>query len=100
MIHFDEMACLLYLEGQLDAARSREMAAHIQECASCRDLLHALEHETTLLSSALTEDNESLPARLANEQARSMPSWVWTLGETSLCLMRQQKKSLATHSRN
>ena len=79
MIHFDEMACLLYLEGQLDAARSREMAAHIQECASCRDLLHALEHETTLLSSALTEDNEPMPARLVSEQSRSMPSWVWTL---------------------
>jgi cytoskeletal protein CcmA (bactofilin family) len=79
VIHFDEMACLLYLEGQLDAARSREMVAHIQECASCRDLLHALEHETTLLSSALTEDNEPMPARLASEQGRGMPSWVWTL---------------------
>ncbi len=79
MIHFDEMACLLYLEGQLDPARSREMDAHIQECASCRDLLHALEHETTLLSSALTEDTEPMPARLASEQSRSLPSWVWTL---------------------
>ena len=79
MIHFDEMACLLYLEGQLDAARSRELAAHVEECASCRDLLHALEHETTLLSSALTEDNEPMPARLLSEQGRSMPSWVWTL---------------------
>ena len=63
MIHFDEMACLLYLDGQLDPARSREMAAHIEECASCRDLLHALQHETTLLSTALTEDTESIPAR-------------------------------------
>ena len=79
MIHFDEMACLLYLEGQLDPARSRELAAHVEECASCRDLLHALEHETTLLSSALAEDNESLPARLFSEQSRSLPSWVWTL---------------------
>jgi len=79
VIHFDEMACLLYLEGQLDAARSREMAAHVQECASCRDLLHALELETTLLSSALTEDTEPMPARLASEQSQSMPSWVWTL---------------------
>jgi anti-sigma factor RsiW len=79
MIHFDEMACLLYLEGQLDPARSRELAAHVEECASCRDLLHALERETTLLSSALAEDNESMPARLFNEQARNLPSWVWTL---------------------
>ncbi len=79
MIHFDEMACLLYLEGQLDAARSRELAAHVQGCASCRELLHALQHETALLSSALTEDNEPMPARLIGEQARRLPSWVWTL---------------------
>jgi hypothetical protein len=79
MIHFDEMACLLYLDGQLDAARSREMAAHLADCASCRDLLHALERETTLLSSALTEDTEPMPARLISEQPRSVPSWVWTL---------------------
>jgi hypothetical protein len=79
MNHYDEMACLLYLEGQLDPVRSRELAAHIAECAPCRDLLHALQHETILLSSALTEDNESMPARLASEQVRSLPSWVWTL---------------------
>jgi Putative zinc-finger len=79
MNHYDEMACLLYLEGQLDPARSRELAAHVAECAPCRDLLHALQHETILLSSALTEDNESMPARLASEQVRSLPSWVWTL---------------------
>jgi cytoskeletal protein CcmA (bactofilin family) len=79
VIHFDEMACLLYLEGQLDPARSRELTVHVEECPSCRELLHALERETTLLSSALTEDNEPIPARLLSEQARSLPSWVWTL---------------------
>jgi hypothetical protein len=79
VIHFDEIVCLLYLEGQLDPARSRELAAHVEGCASCRDLLHALERETTLLSAALTEENEALPARLIGEQARSLPSWVWTL---------------------
>ena len=46
MNHYDEMACLLYLEGQLDPTRSRELAAHVAECAPCRDLLHALQHET------------------------------------------------------
>jgi hypothetical protein len=79
MIHFDEMACLLYLEGQLDPVRSRELAVHVEECASCRDLLHALEHETTLLSNALTEDNEAMPARLLGGQSRSLPSWAWAL---------------------
>ena len=79
MNHFDEMACLLYLEGQLDPARAREIAAHVEECAACRDLLHALERESHLLSSALTEENEPMPARLLGAQARSLPSWVWTL---------------------
>ena len=79
MIHFDEMACLLYLEEQLDPARSQELAAHVKECAPCRDLLHALQHETILLSSALTEDNEPIPARLLSERTRSFPAWVWTL---------------------
>jgi hypothetical protein len=77
--HFDEMAGLLYLEGQLDPARSREMDAHMKECPPCRDLLHALQHETMLLSSALTEDSEPLPARLVGTQARSLPSWIWTV---------------------
>jgi anti-sigma factor RsiW/cytoskeletal protein CcmA (bactofilin family) len=79
VIHFDEMACLLYLDGQLDPARSRELTAHIGECPSCRNLLQALERETTLLSSALTEDSETIPARLVSEQRRDFPSWVWTL---------------------
>ncbi len=79
MIHFDEMACLLYLEGQLDPERSRELAAHVEVCASCRDLLHALQHETAFLSSALTEDNEAMPARLIQQHARNLPSWIWTL---------------------
>jgi len=83
MIHFDEMACLLYLEGQLDPARSRELAAHVEGCAACRDLLHALEHETKLLSTALAEDSESLPARLARTEERSSPSWAWTLAFAS-----------------
>ncbi len=79
MIHFDEMACLLYMEGQLDAARSRELDSHLKECAACRALLQALQHETALLSSALTEDNEPMPARLISEPSRSFPSWIWTL---------------------
>ena len=79
MIHFDEMACLLYLEGQLDPVRSRELAGHAGECARCRDLLHALERETKFLSSALTEDSESIPARLASAQERSSPPWAWAL---------------------
>jgi len=64
MIHFDEMACLLCLEGQLEPAHAREMAVHIRDCAACRNLLHALKRESHALAEALTEDNESMPARL------------------------------------
>jgi cytoskeletal protein CcmA (bactofilin family) len=79
VIHFDEMACLLYLEGQVDLARAQELDSHIKQCASCRELLHALQHESALLSTALTEDNEPMPARLLSERSRDFPSWVWAL---------------------
>src|ERR1700730_7865856 len=79
MIHFDEMACLLYLEGQLEPSRAREMTVHIGECAACRALLHALERESHVLSAALTEDNEAMPARLLSPRGWGVPSWAWTL---------------------
>ncbi len=79
MTHFDEMTCLLYIDGQLDAARARVIDAHLSECAACRGLLRALQQEAVMLSSALTEDNEAMPARLLGERARAMPSWIWTL---------------------
>jgi anti-sigma factor RsiW len=79
MIHFDEMACLLYLEGQLEPPRAREMAAHINECAACRALLQALERESLVLAAALTEDNEPMPARLLSSRGWGAPSWAWTL---------------------
>jgi len=79
MIHFDEMACLLYLEGQLEPLRAQEMAAHTKECAACRSLLNALKRESHVLAAALTEDNEPMPARLLSPSGWGMPSWVWTL---------------------
>jgi cytoskeletal protein CcmA (bactofilin family) len=79
MIHFDEMACLLYLEGQLDRQRAQELEKHVGECAACSHLLHALQCETALLSSALTEDNEPVPTRILGERARRLPAWIWTL---------------------
>ena len=79
MMHFDEMACLLYLEGQLDPSRAREMTVHLGECEACRTLLNALERESLVLSAALTEDNEAMPARLLSTRSWGVPSWVWTL---------------------
>jgi len=79
MIHFDEMACLLYLEGQLDPQRAKELETHVEECPTCSNLLHALQTETTHLSAALTEDNEPIPARIIGERTRRLPVWIWSL---------------------
>ena len=79
MIHFDEMACLLYLDGQLEDLRARELLSHTRECGACRELLRSLEHESKFLAGALTEEDELVPARLLGSQARSAPSWVWSL---------------------
>src|SRR5207245_1214623 len=64
MSHFDEMTCLLYLEGQLERPRALELVAHAEGCAECRALLRALERESRLLAHALVEEDETVPARL------------------------------------
>ena len=79
--HLDEMTCLLYIERQLDRARAQEVSAHTQECAACRTLLRALERESRLLTRAMLEEEEALPARLAQfqERARRSMQWIWTI---------------------
>src|SRR2546422_491069 len=84
MNHVDEIACLLYLEGQLEQSRARELSAHVGECPSCRALLQALERESRLLTRAMLEEDEAVPARLlaSVEQGRDPVRWAWivTLG--------------------
>ncbi|HXN24427.1 MAG TPA: hypothetical protein VOA41_16940 [Candidatus Dormibacteraeota bacterium] len=84
MKHVDEISCLLYLEGQLERARALELSAHVDECSSCRTLLRALENESRLLTRALAEGEEMVPARLLviPGHAREPVSWAWvgTLG--------------------
>jgi len=84
MSHVDEIACLLYLEGQLEQSRARELSAHVGECPSCRALLQALERESRLLTRAMLEEDEAVPARLlaSVEQGRDPVRWAWivTLG--------------------
>jgi cytoskeletal protein CcmA (bactofilin family) len=79
MEHLDEMTCLLYIERQLDRARAQEVSAHAQECGECRVLLRAVERETRLLTRAMLEEEEALPARLAQfqERARRSMQWIW-----------------------
>jgi cytoskeletal protein CcmA (bactofilin family) len=81
MQHLDEMSCLLYIERQLDQVRAQEVSAHTQECAACRTLLRALERESRLLTRAMLEEEEAVPARLAQfqERARRSMHWIWTL---------------------
>jgi cytoskeletal protein CcmA (bactofilin family) len=81
MKHLDEMTLLLYVERQLDRARGLEVSAHTQECDACRTLLRALERESRLLTSAMLEEDEPLPSRLAQfqERARKSMQWIWGL---------------------
>ena len=77
MNHFDEMSCLLYLEGQLEPDRAREVAEHAASCASCRELLRALETEGVWLREALGAEEDSVPARLMEAPERSSAPWGW-----------------------
>lgn len=79
MNHADEMACLLYLDGQLDRVRAAELSAHAEQCADCRRLLRALERESRLLTRALAEEDEPIPARLLDVSGRTSGSlrWAW-----------------------
>ncbi len=77
--HLDEMILLLYIERQLDRAKAAEVSAHTQECSECRTLLRAMERESRLLTRAMLEEDEVLPARLMQFQQRARRSmqWIW-----------------------
>jgi anti-sigma factor RsiW/cytoskeletal protein CcmA (bactofilin family) len=77
MNHFDEMTVLLYLEGQLDAERAREVKEHAASCPSCRALLGALESEGIWLRESLAAEDESVPARLVVAPERGAAPWGW-----------------------
>src|SRR5215475_7593292 len=79
--HLDEITCLMYAERQLDRARAQAVSAHAESCASCRTLLRALDRESRLLTRAMLEEDEPLPARLAEfqERARRSFQWIWGL---------------------
>src|SRR5216683_4804632 len=81
MQHLDEMTCLMYIERQLDRARAQDVSAHTQDCAACRTLMRALERESRLLTRAMLEEEEPLPARLAEfrERAKRSLQWIWGL---------------------
>lgn len=77
MTHFDEMTCLLYLDGQLDSLKARELELHTRSCIPCRALLAALQRESALLHQAMLEQEESVPARLLSPPGREGVPWAW-----------------------
>src|SRR5580704_8204362 len=77
--HYDEMTLLLYLEEQLEAARVREIAAHMRDCPACGALLRSLQHEGLWLRESLTAEDESIPARLMAAPAGANVPWGWVM---------------------
>jgi len=77
--HVDEMTLLLYVERQLDRQAAHEVSLHTQTCAHCMTLLRALDRESRLLTRSMLEQDEALPARIAEFHARVRRSmqWIW-----------------------
>jgi len=79
--HLDEITLLLYAERQLDRERAQEVSVHTQTCEQCLLLLRALDRESRLLTRSMLEQDEPLPARIAEFQAKVKRSmqWIWGL---------------------
>jgi cytoskeletal protein CcmA (bactofilin family) len=77
--HVDEMTLLLYVERQLDREAAHEVSLHTQTCAHCLTLLRALDRESRLLTRSMLEQDEALPARIAEFHSRVKRSlrWIW-----------------------
>jgi len=77
--HVDEMTLLLYVERQLEREAAHEVSLHTQTCQHCMTLLRALDRESRLLTRSMLEQDEALPARIAEFHARVKRSmhWIW-----------------------
>lgn len=75
--HVDEMTCLLYIEGQLERERAREVSSHAADCEACRNLLRAMQSEGVWLRDALAVEQESIPAHLLEAPQRGSAPWGW-----------------------
>ncbi len=77
--HPDEMALLLYVERQLDREAAQGVSLHTQTCTRCLTLLRALDRESRLLTRSMLEQDEPLPARLAefHAQVKRNMQWIW-----------------------
>jgi cytoskeletal protein CcmA (bactofilin family) len=77
--HPDEMTLLLYVERQLDREAAQGVSLHTQTCTRCLTLLRALDRESRLLTRSMLEQDEPLPARLAefHAQVKRNMQWIW-----------------------
>src|SRR5271157_5943451 len=77
--HLDEMTLLLYVERQLDREAAQGVSLHTQTCTRCLTLLRALDRESRLLTRSMLEQDEALPARLAefHAQIKRNMQWIW-----------------------
>ena len=78
--HLDEITLLLYVERQLDRQAAQEVSLHTQTCERCLNLLRVLDRESRLLTRSMLEDDEPLPARIAEFQAKVKRSMQWLWG--------------------
>jgi cytoskeletal protein CcmA (bactofilin family) len=79
--HVDEFTLMMYVERQLDREAAQEVSLHTQTCTRCLTLLRALDRESRLLTRSMLEQDEPLPARLAEFHAKVKRSmqWIWGL---------------------
>jgi cytoskeletal protein CcmA (bactofilin family) len=77
--HVDEMTLLLYVERQLDREAAQGVSLHTQTCTRCLTLLRALDRESRLLTRSMLEQDEPLPAGLAefHEKVKRNMQWIW-----------------------
>jgi len=77
--HIDEMTLLLYVERQLDRENAQEVSVHTQTCTRCLTLLRVLDRESRLLTRAMLEQDEPIPARLAEFRMalKNSMQWIW-----------------------
>lgn len=77
--HLDEITLLLYVERQLERDAAQEVSLHTQTCTHCLTLLRALDRESRLLTRSMAEQDEPLPARLAefHDKVKRSMQWIW-----------------------
>jgi len=95
---------MAYLDGQLEAARAKVVAAHVEECAECRALAMELRGVSERLAAWQVEPaapaqlsekvTAALPAQPAKAKAQAkqprgpfIRAWVWQLGAVAAVLL-------------